>query len=137
MFKNVILYDNKIEDVNATKLDNGKYQVDIDFTISKYTTDLRGNRMYSQTKNDSLTNDNSMNSVIGSLPLSDYIEFVVFGEEEVDGVITLVELYKKKHEITKIYNKLRINLNQKPTGVGVDPYHKLIDRNLEDNRKGL
>lgn len=137
LFENVVLYDNKIENVNTEKLDNEKYAVAIDFTISKYTTDIKGNRMYNQPKNDSLINYNDEISVIGSMPLSDYIDIVVFGEEEKDGVITSVELYKKKHKITKIYNKLRIIVDQKPTEVGVDPYHKLIDKNLEDNRKEL
>ena len=49
------------------------------------------------------------------------------GEEEV--------LYLEKHKITEINNEFSIEVDNKPTAVGIDPYNKLIDRDSDDNRK--
>ncbi|GAA4975498.1 M1 family aminopeptidase [Algibacter aquimarinus] len=135
MFETITVYENRIKDVTSTELENGKYQLDIEFEVSKYRNDEKGKKVY----NDSITyKTEDMRKPIISVPLADYIDVGVFAEDESeDGEKTEVELYLKKHKITEINNKVTIIVDKLPVEVGVDPYNKLIDTNSNDNRRRL
>ena len=75
-----------------------------------------------------------MKKPILSVPLKDYIDIGIFTEETVNGKKKTKELYLQKHKITKIFNKITIIVDKKPSEVGVDPYNKLIDTQSDDNR---
>jgi ABC-2 type transport system permease protein len=138
MFETITLYKNRITDSKVTELDNGKYQVDIEFEVAKYRNDEKGKRFYGDKVGDTISYKNDkMKKPILSIKLEDYIDVGVFTEEEVDGAKEEVELYFKKHKITNIYNKVTIIVDSKPTEVGIDPYNKLIDTQSEDNRRKL
>lgn len=138
MFETVTLYKNRMINVKSSALENGKYKVDIEFNVSKHRVDKKGNPVYNDQPNDSISyQSKKMMKPLTSLPLADYIDFGIFGESNVDGTINEVALYLKKHKITSIHNKISIIVDQKPTAVGVDPYNKLIDINSEDNRMEL
>ena len=139
MFKTITLYKNRIVDVKSTALDNGKYQVDIEFNVSKYRNDEKGKRFYGDKTGDTLTyQTEKMKKPELSLVLNDYIDIGVFAEEELeDGTKKEKELYLKKHKITAINNKVTIIVDEIPKEVGVDPYNKLIDTNSNDNRREL
>lgn len=135
MFETITLYRNRIVDVKSTPLENGKYQVDIEFNVSKYRNNEKGKRYY---ESDSLTyQTEKMSKPIHSVKLADYVEVGIFGEDEKDGKTTEKELYLKKHKITSINNKVSIIVDQEPKEVGVDPYNKLIDTDSDDNRRKL
>ena len=137
MFETITLYKNRIVEVSSTELDNGKYQVDIEFNVSKYRNNEKGKRYYSDDKVDSISyKTEKMRKPEYSVPLNDYIDIGIFAEE-VDGKNEEVELYLKKHKITVINNKITIIVDQKPKEVGVDPYNKLIDTDSDDNRREL
>lgn len=129
MFETITLYDNKMISVTSTELENGKYQVDLEFQVSKFRSDEKGNRSYG------IEVENS--EEVLSLELLDYLDIGVFGEETVDGITREVELYLSKHKVTLVDNKLSIVVDQKPVEVGVDPYNKLIDTDSGDNRMRL
>jgi len=139
MFETITLYKNRIVDAEVTELDNGKFQVDIEFNVSKYRNDEKGKRFYGEKVGDSLTyQTEKMKRPEYSVILADYIDIGIFAEDEdEDGEKKEVELYLKKHKITEINNKLTIIVDRKPTEVGVDPYNKLIDTSSDDNRKKL
>jgi len=138
MFETITLYKNRIVDVSSTELDNGKYQVDIEFNVIKYRNNEKGKRYYSDERTDSISyKTEKMRKPEFSIPLADYIEIGIFTEEEVDGKNKEVELYLKKHKILAINNKITLIVDKKPTEVGVDPYNKLIDTNSDDNRRKL
>ncbi|WP_218599480.1 M1 family aminopeptidase [Polaribacter sp. NJDZ03] len=138
MFETITLYKNRIVDVKSTQLANGKYQVDIEFEVSKYRNDEKGKKFYGEKVGDTLRyQTEKMSKPILSLPLQDYIDIGVFAKEEVDGKTKEKELYLKKHKITQINNKITIIVNEKPVEVGVDPYNKLIDTQSDDNRRKL
>lgn len=129
MFETITLYNNKVDKASVKDLGNGKYQVDIDFQVSKYRTDNKGKRDYSGGIKD---------GKVQSLPLADYIELGIFGEKEKKCSYEYdKELYLKKYKISKIKNKLSIIVDEKPVEVGVDPYNKLIDIDSNDNRRSL
>lgn len=138
MFETITLYRNRIVEVKSTELENGKYQVDIEFEVSKYRNDEKGKRFYGEQVGDTITfKTDKMKKPILSVPLADYIDIGIFAEEEVDGKKKEVILYLKKHKITAIHNKITLVVDQKPTEVGVDPFNKLIDTKSDDNRRKL
>lgn len=135
MFETITLYDNKVENVKVKDLKNGTYQVDITFTVSKYRTTPKGDKIYKNKQGNTLTEKIGKNEV-KSYPLNDYVEVGIFGEKTKKGKHEYEnELYNKKYLIDKINNKVSIIVNEKPVEVGVDPYNKLIDRDSNDNRK--
>ncbi|MDN3706369.1 M1 family aminopeptidase [Myroides ceti] len=134
MFETITLYDNKIKSVSTKKLSNGKYQVDIEFLVSKYRSTPKGESIYKDEQGNTLTYKNDRET-IHSYPMNDYIEVGVFGEKKRQGAFEIDdELYNKKYKINKIDNKVSIIVDKKPVEVGVDPYNKLIDRDSNDNR---
>jgi len=136
MFETITLYKNRIVDAKTTKLKNGKYQVDIEFEVSKYRNNEKGKTIYGEKAGDTLTyTSKESTKPILSVPLKDYIDIGIFTEKEVNGKKKEVELYLKKHKITQIHNKISIIVDKKPTEVGVDPYNKLIDTKSDDNRR--
>jgi ABC-2 type transport system permease protein len=138
MFETITLYRNRIVDAKTTELENGTYQVDIEFEVSKYRNDEKGKRYYGEKVGDTLTyKTDKMKKPILSVPLADYIDVGIFTEEEVDGEMQEKILYLKKHKITSINNKVTLIVDKKPTEVGVDPFNKLIDTQSEDNRRKL
>ncbi|TMM28601.1 hypothetical protein FDT66_13420 [Polaribacter aestuariivivens] len=138
MFETITLYKNRVVDVTSTKLENGKYQVDIEFEVSKYRNDEKGKKYYGEKVGDSLMyTPKDKTTPIYSVPLADYIDVGVFSEEEIDGKKKEKQLYFKKHKITQIHNKITLIVNEKPTEVGIDPYNKLIDTKSDDNRRKL
>lgn len=138
MFETITLYKNRVVDVKSTELDNGKYQVDLEFNVSKYRLSDKGKRLYGDKVGDTISfKTEKMRKPIMSLPLQDYVEVGIFYEEDMDGEKEEVELYLKKHKITSINNKVTIIVDKKPSEVGVDPYNKLIDNNSTDNRREL
>lgn len=135
MFETITLYDNKVDEVKVKPLDNGQYQVDITFTVSKYRSTPKGDPIYKDEQGATLT-EKAGKKEIKSYPLRDYVEVGVFGEKIKKGKYEYEnELYNKKYLIDKINNKVTIIVDEKPVEVGVDPYNKLIDRDSNDNRK--
>jgi ABC-2 type transport system permease protein len=138
MFETITLYDNRVSNATSKKLPNGKYQVDIEFQVSKYKADDTGKRIYKDKNGKTLSYTKKGDKfATDSYPLADYIEIGVFSEQTLKGKKSDKELYLKKVKINKIDNSISIIVNEKPTEVGVDPYNKLIDTQSEDNRRKL
>ena len=127
-FETITLYDNRVLDWTATSLENGQYQVDLDFLVRKYRHGGKGIELYSDNGLDSLSTQLSTSEkLFHSLPLADYIEIGVFDEKG-------DELYLQQHKVMEIENRAFIIVNELPAAVGVDPHFKLIDREMGDNR---
>ena len=62
--------------------------------------------------------------------LADYIEIGIFGK----GNDTL---HLQKHKIVNQQNELSIIVNELPEKVGIDPYFRLMDRNIKDDWKDI
>jgi ABC-2 type transport system permease protein len=138
MFETITLYSNRIVDVTSKALENGKYQVDIEFNVSKYRNNEKGRKYYGTKVGDTLSyKTDSMKKPELSALLADYVDIGVFTQEEVNGKKKEKELYLKKHKVSAINNKVTIIVDEKPTEVGVDPYNKLIDTSSDDNRREL
>ena len=126
LFEAVTFYDNRMLDFTTRPLNNEQYQVDLEFLISKHR--IEGTEKDYEAKNGvSLTYQlPNKAETIASLPLQDYVEIGAFDE-------TGQEIYLQKHKIYTIHNHLKILVNQRPAKVVIDPYFKLLERNIEDN----
>ena len=49
MFETITLYQNRVVETKSKKLDNGKYQVDIEFKVSKYRNNEKGQAIIEMT----------------------------------------------------------------------------------------
>ncbi len=133
MFENITLYENKTEKVEVKQLDNGKYQVDVHFIVSKHRADNKGKMIFEDNQKNTLKTKLG-GKEIQSYPLNDFIEVGVFAINK-GKYETKRELALKKYRIKDISNKVTFIVDEKPDEVGVDPYNKLIDLDSNDNRK--
>ncbi len=130
MFETVTLYDNKIIDWKSRELENGKHQVDIKFSTRKYRSGKGGIELYSDfLEPDSISFQSPQTKeTVYSLPLADYIDIGIF-------TIAKKEIFLEKIKVDQIDNTISILVDEKPEEVAIDPYFKLIDRELIDNWK--
>ncbi|MCB9276797.1 MAG: hypothetical protein H6564_22380 [Lewinellaceae bacterium] len=129
MFETATLYDNRITSVEARPLAGGLYQVDIAFTCSKYRSTGYGHRSYGR---DSLQGQ-GFKGPIYSLPLADYVEIEVLGEQQ-DGLKKgKGALHLERYKATRINNRISVVARGRPVEVRLGPAG-LIDDNPDDNR---
>ncbi|NML63762.1 ABC transporter permease subunit [Hymenobacter sp. RP-2-7] len=115
-FNRITLYDNRITAANAKKLPDGRYQVDFTVKSAKFYADSTGNQR--------------------PAPEHDYLPVAVFPEPGKDKKPAAPLLLVKRRLATGD-NKLQFVVAQKPASVAVDPYHELVDRTSDDNKKDL
>ncbi len=125
-FETVTLWDNQIINWSSTPLPNGQFQVDIELAVSKYRSGLEGKKIFSNNGVDSLSYALSEKEILHSLPLTDYIDVGIFGNDK-------EEIYLQKHFFQQVGNKLSIAVDAKPEEVAIDPYFKLIENEITDN----
>jgi ABC-2 type transport system permease protein len=113
MFETITLFENKTESVKYTKLADGKYELELNYSAKKMRADSLG-----------ITSDIAMH---------DWVDIGVFGEEEEKEKDRLI--YFKKHLVKSGESTLKIVVDEKPIKAGIDPINKLIDRNPKDNVK--
>lgn len=128
LFETITLYDNRIKEARVAPLQDGRYQVEIEFIVSKYRSNGSGERSFITGNAPLSLEEGSTEAPVRSIPLQDYVELGIFGQAE-------EEVYFQKHKITQVDNKLVVITNSRPVAVAIDPYCKLIDANTEDNRK--
>ncbi len=115
LFETITLYDNKTELAVARPLDDGRYSVQLNVVAHKFRADGQG--------------------LETEIAIDDWIDVAVFGEEEEGGPSTGKLLKMEKRRITKSEQSFELIVDTKPVRAGVDPFHKLIDRNPDDNVK--
>jgi len=114
LFETITLWDNKVEDVAVTEADDRLYEVTLEFSSGKVRADSVGNET--------------------ELPMDDYIEVGVFGEEEPGNALGRPLSVFKIH-VTSDTTSVDFVVDEEPRRVGVDPYNKLIDRVPGDNAR--
>ncbi|MEO5595325.1 MAG: hypothetical protein ABIR15_16325 [Chitinophagaceae bacterium] len=67
--------------------------------------------------------------------MNDYTDIGIFGEPGIDkeGRTATNPLYLKKYKLSAGNHSFDIIVTGRPVTAGIDPYNKLIDKNLEDN----
>jgi len=108
-FEKITLYDNKAVSADAKKLPDGTYKV---------TLVVEGKKVYADG-----------NGVESPTAIHDYVDVGVFSGKK--GEETPLSVRKEK--ITGGQQTFEFVVKELPTRAGIDPYNKLIDRNLDDN----
>jgi ABC-2 type transport system permease protein len=106
LWRNVTLYDNRTRSATYSKLQDGKYKVDLVVEAHKFRADAKGQ-------------DHAVS-------LNDFIDI---GVQDSQGKF----LYLRKQKIEKEQNTFTITVDGVPAQAGIDPILKLIDRNPDDN----
>lgn len=113
-FEKITLYDLKATAGEVKQRDDGRYDVFLDVSVAKLYADSLGNET--------------------AAPFDLPVDIGLFLRDPAekgfndDDVIML-----KKQRINGDAEKLHFIVDRKPHFVGIDPYHKLIDRNIGDN----
>jgi ABC-2 type transport system permease protein len=115
MFETITLFSNRVKTARYTVLDEGRYLVSLEVEARKFRADGRG--------------------VETEVPISDWIDIGVFGEEETNGKKEQTVLFREKRHITDSVMNLELVVDRVPVRAGIDPYNRLIDRDSDDNMK--
>ena len=115
--RKIVFYDNRVVDVRSRQRDDGKYEVEIDYSAAKHAADGLGRET--------------------DLPLDDTMQVGVFFREDGADESTEKVLYLEAHRIEAPSGTIRVVVDTAPYEVGLDPYNKLIDRIPIDNRKTI
>jgi len=115
LFTKITLFELKVKEASAKKLDNGRYEITMIIDAGKFHADGEG-----------------METEVG---LSDKFDVGIFSKNPDKAKGTDHILHFKKYQINKGKNKLTIEVEELPEYAGIDPYIKMIDRNSDDNMK--
>ncbi len=118
LFEKISLYDLKVADVVTTPIDDG---VEVAITIEAKQFEADGEGRESE------------------VPLDALLDVAIFGEasDELGDDDLPDPMLIEKHRITSGQQTLKFVVPSAPAKVAVDPYHKMIDRNPDDNLKNV
>ena len=111
-FKEITLYDNRLKNAVAKKLDNGKYEIDLEVEVSKIKSASIGNE--------------------SKVSLNEWIDIGIFSDEEEENLV-----YQKRVKITDSIMNFSFTTDSVPLKAAIDPRHILIDRVYSDNTKSI
>jgi ABC-2 type transport system permease protein len=106
LFEKITLYENKVDTITYSQLENGKYKVNLNLQSHKFYADSIGNQ--TETK------------------INDYVYVAVLGEDK-------KELYYEKRLFDTNEKQFEIIVDEEPVEAGIDPFVILIDRDKKDN----
>lgn len=113
LFERITLFNNKTTDVTVKKNGNN-YTVDLKVECAKFYSDTIGREK--------------------NAALNEWIDIGVYAKDK-EGKDSLI--YISKRYFNKANQQFTINVGAKPSRAGIDPMHKLIDRDAEDNTKEI
>jgi ABC-2 type transport system permease protein len=120
-FEKITLYDNKILDAKATATGHkDEYKVDFTVDVAKVWIDNKGNEN-------------------PATKMNDYIDIGILGANtnNKEGRSQANTLYLQKYKLSAGHHSFSIIVKGKPAEMGIDPFAKLIDRQPNDNMRGL
>ncbi len=109
-FKEITLYDNRLEKASYKKLENGRYQITMDIEAKKLLADTMGNETPMQ--------------------LNDWIDVGAFADSGEERLLFVKRVKMDRPEMT-----FNFEIDSIPAKLAIDPFHLLIDRVYEDNIK--
>ena len=65
--------------------------------------------------------------------LNDWLEIGALGETDVNGEMEELPIYLEKVLISDSLSTYTVQVDQKPIKAGIDPMHKFVDRDSDDN----
>jgi aminopeptidase N len=113
LFEEITLYDNRAKEATVAKRADGKYEVTLTIEAAKLRADSLGAE--------------------APVPMNDLVDVGVFAENPKEEKELGAPLYLQKQRVKSGPSTVKIVVDQPPARAGIDPYHKLIDRNSDDN----
>ncbi|MCH9680845.1 MAG: hypothetical protein K0V04_05380 [Deltaproteobacteria bacterium] len=113
LFEAITLWDCKAVEASFTALPDGTYRVHLVVEVRKLRADGDG--------------------VQTRVPVDDWIDIAVFGEQERDGEVEETVSWLDKRRISQERVEFELIVDERPVRAGVGPHRKLIDRRGEDN----
>ena len=107
-FEHITVYDLRAVEATAIATGGGGYRVVLSIDASKLRADDEGRET--------------------QVRMGDWIEIGVFEDDRMRR-----PLYLGKHRIDEAIKSIEISVDGEPRRAGIDPYHKLVDRDLGDN----
>ena len=110
----VTLFDLKVHNAQVESLPDGRFKVVIDVEANKFYADGIGNQ----------------SKAVFDIP----VDIGLFSTSPAnEGFNKQQVISLEKHRVADGRSSIEIVVDDKPNFVGIDPYHKLIDRDTEDN----
>ena len=113
VFEKITLYENKAKEASAVENEDGTFTVTMEVEAKKVYSDSLGNQTNTE--------------------LNDWLEIGVLGETLVNGEMEEIPIYLEKVLITDSLTTFTVNVDQRPIKAGIDPMHKFVDRDSDDN----
>jgi ABC-type transport system involved in multi-copper enzyme maturation permease subunit len=113
LFRTITLWDLQAREGEWERTEDGRYRVRMTVEARKYRADGQG--------------------VETEIPIADWVDVAVFGEETEESPEEGEVLALEKHRVTEAEEVIEIVVDQEPRQVGIDPFNKLIDRNPANN----
>lgn len=120
LFERITLYDFRVRTASAEELPGGRFRTTIDVSAAKYYADATGQEVDAR--------------------LDIPVDVGLFLRSPADSRFTADDVvWLDKQEILNGDSTVEVVVDRMPAFAGIDPYHKLIDRNSDDNllRVGL
>src|SRR6056297_836229 len=109
-FKDITLYDLRMEEAMVTETEDGKYEVTVDVFARKTKADGVGNTVNAE--------------------LKDWIDIGFYADREEEQLF-----FRERVYLTKEKTELTFTLEKRPVRAAIDPLRLLIDRISDDNVK--
>ena len=113
LFETITLYDNRAVLASTEETGDGRFRVRVEVEAHKFRADGQG--------------------IETEVPISDWVDVAVFGEKEEGGPATGRLLAIERRQVSSTEGTFEIVVDERPVRAGIDPFHKLIDRNPDDN----
>jgi len=119
LFEKITLWDLAVTDATVTPTDDGRYKVAMTVATKQFEADGKGRET--------------------EVPLDAWLDVGVFGEapKELGENDLPPPLALEKRHFDTATSTFEFVVDERPARVGIDPYNKMIDRNPDDNLKGL
>jgi aminopeptidase N len=112
LFERITLFDNRAIAATYRELENGKYEVSLEFETKKLVSDADGKEV--------------------EVEMSDFVEVGAFARPEA-GKEYGKTLYRERLQLAQGEHTHRFIVDEVPAEAGVDPFALLIDRVADDN----
>jgi ABC-2 type transport system permease protein len=112
LFERIVLYDLQVDAARAQQVDGG-YEVTLEVTAKQFAADGSGKETEE--------------------PLDAWFDVAVFAEAD-KPLEEVTPLYLQKHRLRSGKQSLTIRLTAQPGIASLDPFHKMIERSVENNK---
>lgn len=111
-FKEITLYDYRLQEATLAKLDNGKYRVDFNISAKKMHVDSTGKE--------------------NPVPFKDWVDIGLYADSEEKELLATKRVLFDQETLS-----FSLEVDKEPAKAAIDPKRLLIERNISDNVKAL